>query len=123
MKRGEIYWVDMGIPVGHEQGGKRPAIVLESDDVGLIVQNDMGNATAPTTIIAIITKADGKKPYPFHVAVSAAESGLSQDSVIKLEHMFTVDKSRLGNLTGHLSPQRMSQVDEAIKWSLGLKHA
>ena len=42
IKRGEVYWCDFGIPYGHEQGGLRPAI---------IVQNDIGNLHSSTTIV------------------------------------------------------------------------
>ena len=45
-RRGEIYWVDFGTPRGSEQAGKRPA---------LVIQNDVGNESSPTTIVAGIT--------------------------------------------------------------------
>ena len=80
VRRGEIYWVDFGTPRGSEQGGQRPA---------LIVQNDIGNDNSATTIIAAITSKI-KAPYPFHVDISVQESGLSRDSTVLLEQLLTI---------------------------------
>lgn len=49
-QRGEIYWVEFTPARGAEQAGRRPA---------LIVQNDVGNRYAPTTIVAAITSRGG----------------------------------------------------------------
>ena len=111
MCRGEIYWVDFGIPKGSEQGGRRPALIL---------QNDTGNSSSPTTIIAAITSKN-KKNYPFHVEISASESGLPQDSTIMLEQILTVDQSRLVGRVGGLSIMKMREVDKALHVSFGLQ--
>jgi len=110
VRRGEIYWVDFGIPKGSEQGGRRPA---------LIIQNDTGNNSSSTTIIAAITSKK-KKAYPFHVEVSASESGLSEDGTVLLEQVFTIDQSRLIERIGSLSSARMTEVNKALQVSLGL---
>ena len=46
--RGEVYLVDFGIGYGSEQGGVRPAV---------IVQNNIGNKYSPTTIVVPVTLA------------------------------------------------------------------
>jgi mRNA interferase MazF len=108
--RGDIYWLDFGIPVGSVQGGRRLA---------LVVQNDAGNYSSPTTIVAAITSKE-KKPYPFHVEISARESGLTLDSTILLEQLFTINKNRLTEKAGRLFTQKMREVDNALKASLGI---
>ena len=110
VRRGDIYWVDLGTPRGSEQGGRRPA---------LIIQNDTGNASSPTTIIAAITSKK-KVSYPFHVDISALESGLPQDSTILLEQLLTINKDRLISLAGSLSSTKMREIDKALQISLGL---
>ncbi|MDO8532181.1 MAG: type II toxin-antitoxin system PemK/MazF family toxin [Dehalococcoidia bacterium] len=111
VKRGEIYWVDWDPGRGSEQTGIRPA---------LIVQNDVGNDYSPSTIVAALTTAP-MKPYPFAVPVTAKESGLPKDSVINLSSILTIDKERLMERCGSLPTGRMTQVDFALKKSLGLK--
>jgi mRNA interferase MazF len=111
VKRGEIYWLNWNPARGSEQSGRRPA---------LIIQNDIGNRTSPTVIVAACTTAISKG-YPFVVPVSIKESGLSKDSIINLSHIMTIDKSRLESKCGELNKEKMSVVDIAIKISLGLE--
>jgi len=113
VRRGEIYWVSFDPPRGSEQGGRRPA---------LIVQNDTGNASSSTTIIAAITSRI-KTPYPFHVNISAQESGLPQDSTVLLEQLLTFSKKRLLRRAGCLSTTKMRDIDVALQVSLGLPTA
>jgi len=109
VRRGDIYWVEFGNPIGSEQGGRRPA---------LIIQNDIGNKNSETTIIAAITGTIYDKKYPFHVEISKKESGLSKNSTIKLEQIRTISIDRLISLIGRLSPDQMIAVDEAIRASV-----
>ena len=107
--RGEIYYADLSPAVGSEQGGIRPVVIL---------QNNMGNKHAPTTIIAPITSQIGKKPLPTHIIFNGC--GVPKDSVILLEQIRTIDKSRLKQKMGCLPPEKVEVLDSAIKISLGL---
>ena len=86
VKRGDIYYADLSPVVGSEQGGLRPV---------LIVQNDVGNRYSPTVIAAAITSRLGKAKLPTHIDVYAERFGLVKDSVILLEQIRTIDKTRL----------------------------
>lgn len=107
--RGEIYYADLSPAFGSEQGGLRPV---------LIVQNNVGNRHAPTTIIAPLTSRLTKKPLPTHVEFTCEH--LSQDSVALLEQIRTIDKSRLKQKMGWVSSEVMEQVNKAMMISLGL---
>ena len=107
--RGELYYADLSPVVGSEQGGLRPVV---------IIQNDIGNRHAPTVIVAPITSRLTKKPLPTHIPFSGC--GLSKDSVMLMEQIRTIDKSRLRSKMGNLPPEKLEAVDEAIKVSLGL---
>ena len=111
VKRGDIYYADLSPVVGSEQGGMRPV---------LIVQNDTGNKHSPTVIAAAITSQTGKARLPTHIEISAQTYGLSRDSVILLEQIRTIDKSRLRERMGKLDDKAMNQVDNAIAVSFGL---
>jgi mRNA interferase MazF len=108
--RGDVWWVQFDPVRGSEPGGLRPALVL---------QNDLGNRTSPTTIVAALTSRY-RRPYPFQVEVPPDESGLNRVSLILLDQLRTIDKSRLLRPAGHLSPTRMLEVERAIKRSLGM---
>ncbi|MBQ8426754.1 MAG: type II toxin-antitoxin system PemK/MazF family toxin [Clostridia bacterium] len=110
IKRGEIYYADLSPVVGSEQGGIRPI---------LIVQNDTGNKYSPTIIAAAITSKINKAKLPTHIELSANEFGLVKDSVILLEQIRTLDKRRLKERIGELSPVTMTKVNSALLISLG----
>ena len=111
MKRGDIYYADLSPVVGSEQGGVRPV---------LIIQNDTGNRYSPTVIAAAITSQTGKANLPTHISLAARSCGLTRDSVILLEQVRTLDKSRLRERMGRLDEPAMHQVDNAIAVSFGL---
>lgn len=111
VKRGDIFYADLSPVVGSEQGGMRPV---------LIVQNDTGNKHSPTVIAAAITSQTGKARLPTHIELNAQSLGLSRDSVILLEQVRTIDKSRLRERMGKLDDTTMTKVDNAIAVSFGL---
>jgi len=111
VKRGDIYYADLSPVVGSEQGGLRPV---------LIVQNDVGNKYSPTVIAAAITSQVSKNRLPTHIDVLADSFGLAKDSVILLEQIRTIDKSRLRERMGKLDSGTMSAVDNALAVSFGL---
>jgi mRNA interferase MazF len=111
VKRGDIFFADLSPVVGSEQGGMRPV---------LIIQNDTGNRHSPTVIAAAITSQTGKARLPTHISVTAPSCGLSRDSVVLLEQIRTIDKSRLRERMGRLDAATMTLVDNAISVSFGL---
>ena len=111
VKRGDIYYADLSPVVGSEQGGMRPV---------LIVQNDTGNKHSPTVIAAAITSQTGKARLPTHIELAGQGLGLSRDSVVLLEQIRTIDKSRLRERMGRADDLLMNRVDNAIAVSFGL---
>jgi mRNA interferase MazF len=109
VKRGGIYWVDWSSGRGSEQQGKRPA---------LVIQNDIGNKYG-TTIVAACSTAPERR-FPFVVRLTAEESGLPKDCSVNLSRILTIDVSRLLSRAGKLGEDKMAEVDEAIRISLGL---
>ncbi len=111
IRRGDIYYADLRPVVGSEQGGVRPV---------LIIQNDAGNRHSPTVIVAAITSRMNKAKLPTHVEVSAERYGIVKDSVILLEQVRTIDKSRLREKICHLESDIMRKIDRALLISLSL---
>ena len=113
-KRFEIYYADLSPVKGSEQGGVRPVLIL---------QNDVGNKHAPTTIIAPITsKIFVKHKIPTHTEITTTdESGLAKDSMVLLEQVRTIDKSRLKKRIGLVTNSTdRTMIEKALKVSLGL---
>ena len=109
--RGDLYYANLGVGVGSEQNGYRPVA---------IVQNDIGNRYSPTTIVAplttrLITKS--KLPTHYHISMN---SGLNQPSIIMLEQIRTIDKTRLEKYIGKLSDLDIVRLNHALAISVGL---
>ncbi len=111
IKRGDIFLVNLDPVVGSEQGKTRPV---------LVIQNDVGNAYSPVVIVAAITSQIYKTEYPTNVFLPKEKSNLPKDSTVMLNQIRTIDKQRLINHLGHIPPEYMKKVDEAIMVSLGL---
>ena len=108
-KRGEVWMVNWNPAIGSEQAGNRPA---------LVIQNDIGNEKATTTIVAAIS--DSVRLYPMNVEIIPPEGGFDRPSLIKTSQILTVSKERLEKCLGRLGEDRMKDVDKAIKLSLAL---
>ncbi|MEA1901842.1 MAG: type II toxin-antitoxin system PemK/MazF family toxin [Thermodesulfobacteriota bacterium] len=106
---GEVWLVNWNPARGSEQPGKRPA---------LVIQNDIGNEKASTTIVAAISAS--VKIYPMNVKVNPPEGGLERPSIVKTGQILTISKERLEKRLGRISAKKMEEVNRAIKLSLNL---
>jgi len=111
IKRGDVFYADLRPVVGSEQGGVRPVI---------IIQNDMGNRHSPTVICAAITSRMNKAKLPTHVELSSRNYDIVKDSVILLEQVRTIDKSRLRERVCHLDDEVLEKIDYALLVSFSL---
>ncbi len=121
--RGEIYWVEFDPVKGSEQGGLRPA---------LVIQNDTGNRFSPTTVVAAITRTIPPKPYPFVVIIEPDESGLPEPSVVNCSQLATIQSSGAASRfrpppgesktrpIGKLGKATMEQIGAALRYNLGI---
>jgi mRNA interferase MazF len=108
-KRGDIVWVNLGTPVGSEQGGIRPC---------LIVQNDIGNAHSPCIIVLPITKSTTKHHIPTQCIITVDGTW----SIAYGEQIRTIDKKRITakGLVDNISDMRV--IDRALCVSMGLRY-
>ena len=112
IKRGDVYYADLGPTIGSELGGLRPV---------LIFQPDVGNKYSPTVVaIPMKRKTDETTSSP-HVLLPAEICGLAKDSLVMIEETRTIDKHRLKEKMGHLDKDIMEQIAEALKESFELK--
>lgn len=83
----DIVQVDLGESFGSEQGGKRPAV---------IVQNNIGNKYSPTVLIVPMTREIKKVNMPTHnVMYKTKFNGLEADSMLLGEQTTAIDKKRI----------------------------
>lgn len=109
MKRGEVYYADLGQTVGCEQGGMRPVV---------IIQNDIGNTYSSAVIVVPMTTAN-KNPLPTHVQI-CKDDRLKPNTIILAEQIRTIDKSRIGKYVCRLHRETIEKMNEALKISMDL---
>ncbi|WP_148415039.1 type II toxin-antitoxin system PemK/MazF family toxin [Haloferax sp. KTX1] len=112
VRRGDVVIVELNPTQGSEQRGTRPC---------LVVQNNVGNANAPTTIVVPFTTSFGEQLYPLEVLVPAEECALREDSVALCSQVRTVSvEHHITENIGSIPQERMDEVDTALEYSLGL---
>lgn len=112
IQKGDILVVMLNPAVGSEQSGTRPVVVI---------QNNIGNKYSPTTIIATITSQD-KADLPTHVEIKDYKScGLDKPSIILLEQICTIDKSRILKKLNRVDEETMKKINKALRISLDIQ--
>lgn len=105
--QGDIFWVDLGEPVGSAPGYTHPAVVI---------QNNMFNhSNLGTVIVCSLTSNLKRAVLPGNVLLDAKEGNLPKQSVVLVSQLYTVDKSQLIEHIGTLSAKRMRQILEGIR--------
>lgn len=110
IKRGSIFYYDLGATDGSVQSGTRPV---------MIVQNDKGNFYSPTLIVVPITSVPKKFYMPTHVYIGK-QFGLTEESMLLAEQLTTISKDSLREFIGVATKDFMRQVDRALAISIGL---
>lgn len=112
MQRGDIWWADLDDPEGTEPGYRRPV---------LIVQADAFNRSRIQTVIAVTLTTNLRlAAAPGNVLVSAAESGLSRDSVVNVSQILTLDRRYLRQRVGAVGGRTLAHVDDGLRLVLDL---
>lgn len=109
IKRGEIYYIDL------EDIGYGSRFIQVKTRPGLIIQNDIGNLHSQTVIVALMTTSI-KKPYPFQYRLHFN----NKDCAIMFEQIMTIDKFRIMDRIGQLSPTQMKEAEKCLSHSLQL---
>lgn len=109
-RRGDIYMVDLDPYIGSEQGGIRPA---------LVVQNDAGNFYGPTLMVAPMTTQLKKMRQPTHYLIRA-HPALAAPSMVEFEQIKTIDKGRVIGYIGKLTKEQMLEVNDYLKVTFGM---
>ena len=113
MKRGEVWWADLGEePVGSAPCFRRPVVVIQS--------KPFNESRIATVIVAVITTNLALAEAPGNVRLSKSESVLTKPSVVNVSQVITVDKSILTEKVKSLPGAVMQRVDDGLRLALAL---
>jgi len=109
-QRGEIWTVDFGEPVGHEQGYRRPGVVVSSDRLNA--------SRAGVVVVVPLTRT--RRDLPSHVEIAPGDSGLAQASYAKSEDIKSISTERLVRRLGRAQSASLDQIGHALALLLEL---
>jgi mRNA interferase MazF len=101
--RGDIYWADLEPVVGHEQGGRRPV---------LIISRTLFNDRSGTVIAVAITSAEPKAGFPFTLELKKTQMGCR--TWVKISQVRTLSTKRLASRITSCSSTELEQVVEGL---------
>lgn len=104
MKRGEIWWAQLGLP-----SGRRP-VVLVSRDLAYMVKSSVTVAEISRTIRVI----------PSEVSLGRSD-GMPRPCAINTDNLVTIQTSSLEERIVSLTKDKLEQLDHALRYSLGLR--
>lgn len=107
-RRGEVWLVDHGDPVGHEAAYRRPA---------LVVSDDAANRHALVVVCPIGTTRSG---YPTRVELEPERSGLDHVSYVQCEQIRTISAKRLTSRLGSADVSVIAEVERVLRLLLRL---
>jgi mRNA interferase MazF len=102
--RGDVYRLQIPKGLGHEQHGDRYGVVVQAD------------AFLPRSVVIVAPTSRGARAASFRPEVDVA----GRATRVLIEQVGAVDTTRLGELAGHLTPEEMWGVDEALATVLDL---
>ena len=108
--RGEVWEVDFGKTRGHEQAGRRPAVVVSASRFNR-------GAAGLVVVLPLTTRAKG---VPLHVEVEPPEGGVRRRGFVKPEDVRSVSVDRLGRRFGRVSARTLVTVESRLRVLLDL---
>lgn len=112
IRRGGIYWVDLGEPSGSRAAKRRPVIVVQAEPYNV--------SRLATVIAAVVTSNTALATMPGNVFLPSAATGLPRDSVVNVTALVTLNKNELEGPVGTAPDALMTEVDRGLRRVLGL---
>ena len=104
MLRGDVHRFKLPKGIGHEQHGDRFGVVVQADEF------------LPRSVVIVAPTSRSARAASFRPEIDVA----GETTRVLVEHIGAVEVRRLGKLSGHLSPEELWGVDEALMTVLGL---
>jgi mRNA interferase MazF len=108
-RRGEVWDVELGSTRGHEQAGRRPALVLSTNRFN----------SGPTGLVIVVPLTTRDRRQPLHVRIEPPEAGLRRRSYVKCEDVRSISIERLARRRGLAEPKTVAAAAARIRLLVG----
>lgn len=109
--QGEIWWADLGEPVGSAPAYRRPVLVVQGDA--------LNRSRIATTLCVPLTSNLRWAEAPGNVLLKLRETGLEKDSVANVSQLVAVDRAMLTERAGRVPARKLALVLAGIDVVLG----
>ena len=109
--QGDVWWADLGAPVGSEPGFRRSVVVVQG--------NSFNRSRIGTVVCVPLTSNLRWAEAPGNVVLPARATKLSKDLVANVSQLVTLDRSALDEHVVKLSPRRVEMILSGIDVMLG----
>jgi mRNA interferase MazF len=109
-RRGDLWLVDFGTPIGHEQGFRRPAVVVSADRLNA--------SRAGLVVVVPVTRT--RRGLPSHVELDPATAGVRETSYAKAEDVKSVSVERLVHRLGRVPVPELARLGDVLRLLLEL---
>jgi mRNA interferase MazF len=99
-QQGDVWEARLEPVVGHEQGGKRPVVIVSIDQIS--------SGRGEMCIVVPFTRTD--RGTPIHVRVDPPEGGLKAVSFALPENVRSISRERLAKRLGSLRDDTLEQI-------------
>lgn len=107
---GDVWVAQLDPTVGHEQGGRRPVIVVSS----------AGFHSLPIDMAIVVPLTGTDRGLTTQPAVTSAGSGLKKTSFARPEDVRAIDTTRLRQRLGRVSAAELAGVQKVLRYFLDL---
>lgn len=107
--RGSVLWASLDPTSGREQSGRRPVVVVASDDY----------LEAVTTLVIVVPVTSVDRGWPNHVPLHGP-TGLQSPSWAMTEQPRTIDRARVRAVVGQIDVETQAAIDIYLRDFLGL---
>jgi mRNA interferase MazF len=109
-QRGEHWLVDFGEPIGREQAGIRPAVVISADDLN----------RSRAGVLIVVPCTTRYRNLPSHVELDPTNSGLNEMTYAKCEDVKSISEQRLVARLGMISLVELFEIARALRFLMDL---
>jgi mRNA interferase MazF len=109
-RTGEIWLAQLDPTVGHEQGGRRPVVVVSSNDFHAL----------PIDMIVVVPLTGHDRGLVTQPRIASERSGLRRVSFARPEDLRSIAAARLQRRLGHVSDEELAEIRKVMRYFLGL---
>ena len=109
-RRGEVRLVDFAEPVGREQAGVRPSVVVSADALN----------EGPSGMLMVVPVTSARRDLPSHIEIDKPDSGLDQVSCAKFKDLKSISEHRLVHRLGFIDLTATRAIERVLRYLLDL---